>query len=299
MSVTKVGAALLESGSKGADIASASTIVIGKDGSYFDITGTTGIGTMTVDAGRIFTLQFDGAVILTHSSTLYLAGAANFTTEANDHLTFVAVAANDVRQIGAGLKDGGSPVAASGGGGAFIALATTTASGAASVAFTSSDGINHSLYGRYLITGHKIVPNGDNNLNVRLSDDNGSSYEADTGDYAWGVHANDMDGATSTNYGAANASAIQLLQTSQESTAIGIYFNLTWCPEATATAGSNEMFWDLTAEELNSGDRYRATGFGGTLNAAGDSGGYDAIQFHGNTGTISGIFNLYGLTKPS
>jgi len=97
MSVTKVGAALLESGSKGADIASASTMVIGKDGSYFDITGTTGITAMTVDAGRIFTLQFDGAVVLTHSSTLYLAGAANFTTEANDHLTFVAVAANDVR----------------------------------------------------------------------------------------------------------------------------------------------------------------------------------------------------------
>jgi len=87
-------------------------MVIGKDGSYFDITGTTGITAMTVDAGRIFTLQFDGAVVLTHSSTLYLAGAANFTTEANDHLTFLAVAANNVRLIGVGLKDGGSPVAA-------------------------------------------------------------------------------------------------------------------------------------------------------------------------------------------
>jgi hypothetical protein len=115
MSTTKVSAALMEAGTKGADIASTGTMVIGTDGSYFDITGTTGITAMTVDAGRIFTLQFDGAVTLTHSSTLYLAGAANFTTEANDHLTFVAVAANDVRQIGAGLKDGGSPVAAGGG----------------------------------------------------------------------------------------------------------------------------------------------------------------------------------------
>ena len=111
MSTTKVSAALMESGTKGADISSASSITIGLDGSYMDITGTTTIATMVVDAGRIFTLQFDGAVTLTHSSTLYLAGAANFTTEANDHLTFVAVAANDVRQIGAGLKDGGSPVA--------------------------------------------------------------------------------------------------------------------------------------------------------------------------------------------
>ena len=31
---------------KGADIASAGTIVIGTDGGYFDITGTTGISTM-------------------------------------------------------------------------------------------------------------------------------------------------------------------------------------------------------------------------------------------------------------
>jgi len=112
MSTTKVSAALMESGTKGADISSASSITIGLDGSYMDITGTTTIATMVCDAGRIFTLQFDGAVTLTHSSTLYLAGAVDFVTEANDHLTFVAVAANDVRQIGAGLKDGGSPVAA-------------------------------------------------------------------------------------------------------------------------------------------------------------------------------------------
>ena len=114
MSTTKVSAALMESGTKGADISSASSITIGLDGSYMDITGTTTIATMVCDAGRIFTLQFDSAVTLTHSSTLYLAGAVDFVTEANDHLTFVAVAANDVRQIGAGLKDGGSPVAAAG-----------------------------------------------------------------------------------------------------------------------------------------------------------------------------------------
>ena len=74
----------LVEGTKGADIASAGTMTIGTDGSYFDITGTTGISTMTVAAGRVFTLQFDGAVTLTHSSTLYLSGAADFTTEAND-----------------------------------------------------------------------------------------------------------------------------------------------------------------------------------------------------------------------
>ena len=105
----------LVEGTKGADIASAGTMVIGTDGGYFDITGTTGISTMTVAAGRMFTLQFDGAVVLTNSSTLKLSGAANFTTAAGDHLTFVSVAANDVRQVGFGLTDGGSPVAAAGG----------------------------------------------------------------------------------------------------------------------------------------------------------------------------------------
>jgi len=105
----------LVEGTKGADIASSSTMVIGTDGGYFDITGTTGISTMTVAAGRAFTLQFDGAVVLTNSSTLKLSGAANFTTAAGDHLTFVSVAANDVRQVGFGLTDGGSPVTPAGG----------------------------------------------------------------------------------------------------------------------------------------------------------------------------------------
>ena len=123
----------LVEGTKGTDIASAGTIVIGTDGGYFDITGTTGISTMTIAAGRVFTLQFDGVVTLTHSANLYLSGAANFTTEANDHMTFISVAANSVRQIGTGLKDGGSPIAA---GGAWGVLTSGTASGVSTLSIT-------------------------------------------------------------------------------------------------------------------------------------------------------------------
>ena len=83
MSVTKV-TSMMSTSTKGGDIPSASTLVIDTDGDYFDITGTTGITAMTVDAGRRFTLQFDGALTLTHGSSLYLPGATNFTTEAND-----------------------------------------------------------------------------------------------------------------------------------------------------------------------------------------------------------------------
>ena len=112
MSVTKV-TGMMQTGTKGGDIPSASTLVIDTDGDYFDITGTTGITAMTVDAGRRFTLQFDGALTLTHGSSLYLPGATNFTTEANDSLDFIATAANTVRCIGYALKDGGSPVSSS------------------------------------------------------------------------------------------------------------------------------------------------------------------------------------------
>jgi len=105
---------MMSTGTKGGDIPSNSTLVIDTDGDFFDITGTTGITAMTVDAGRRFTLQFDGAVVLTHGSSLYLPGAVNFTTEANDSLEFIATAANTVRCTGYALKDGGSVVAASG-----------------------------------------------------------------------------------------------------------------------------------------------------------------------------------------
>ena len=104
----------ISTGAKGADIASASTVVVGTDGGYFDITGTTGISTQfTVAAGRTFTLQFDGAVIITDNAAITLAGAANFTTAAGDILTFTAVAANTVVQTGYSLVDGGSPVSVS------------------------------------------------------------------------------------------------------------------------------------------------------------------------------------------
>ena len=125
MSVTKV-TGMMQTGTKGGDIPSASTLVIDTYGDYFDIPGTTGITAMTVDAGRRFTLQFDGAVTLTHGSSLYLPGAVNFTTEANDCLSFIATAANTVRCTGYALKDGGSPVAPAGGFTLGTRLATTS-----------------------------------------------------------------------------------------------------------------------------------------------------------------------------
>ena len=83
---------------KGGDIASASPLVIDTDGSYFDVTGTTGFAAMTVGANKQFALQFDGALVMTHHATnLDLPGEANITTVAGDVAIFQSTGANTVQ----------------------------------------------------------------------------------------------------------------------------------------------------------------------------------------------------------
>lgn len=87
-------------GKKGSDIASADAPTIPKDGSYFDITGTTQINhftTTNIQAGTVIILQFDGSVTLTHQAgtptgdekDLWLSGATNASMTANDTITLV------------------------------------------------------------------------------------------------------------------------------------------------------------------------------------------------------------------
>ena len=54
---------------KGIDVASGTSITLGEDGNFFDITGTTTIQTITAkQAGTVVWLQFDGTLTLTHST---------------------------------------------------------------------------------------------------------------------------------------------------------------------------------------------------------------------------------------
>ena len=85
---------------KGGDLTSASPLVIDTDGNYFDVTGTTNFAAMTVAANRQFTLQFDGALVMTHHATnLDLPGEANITTVAGDVAIFQSTGANTVQCI--------------------------------------------------------------------------------------------------------------------------------------------------------------------------------------------------------
>jgi len=99
---------------KGGDITSASPLVIDTDGDYFDVTGTVSFAAMTVAADRQFTLQFDGALTMTHHATnLDLPGEANITTAAGDVAVFQSTGANTVQCI-AYTKADGTPVVSAG-----------------------------------------------------------------------------------------------------------------------------------------------------------------------------------------
>lgn len=85
--------------SKGADIASATSITLGTDGNYFDITGSTGpLATINCPAGMLFMLQFDSTPLLTyHATNLNLpSGGLDVQVAAGDKMICFATAANQV-----------------------------------------------------------------------------------------------------------------------------------------------------------------------------------------------------------
>jgi hypothetical protein len=115
MSVTKV-TGMMQTSTKGGDISSASPTVIDTDGDYFDVTGTTNFAAFTVTAGRRFTVQFDGALTMTHHATnLDLPGGANITTAAGDVAEFFATGANTVQCVNYTKADGTAVVAGASG----------------------------------------------------------------------------------------------------------------------------------------------------------------------------------------
>ena len=92
---------------KGGDLTSASPLVIDTDVDYFDVTGTVSFAAMTVAADRQFTLQFDGALTMTHhAANLDLPGEANITTAAGDVATFQSTGSNTVQCISYTKADG-------------------------------------------------------------------------------------------------------------------------------------------------------------------------------------------------
>lgn len=135
---------------KGADVASASTLSLGSDGNFFDITGTTTVNRINPTswtAGACVTLQFDGALTITHNAgtdtatavSILLATNTSKTTIAGDVLTLVYDGANFV-EVAAAWQNG-APQVLSGAGAIGLTTRTTlyTSTGG-SQALTLADG---------------------------------------------------------------------------------------------------------------------------------------------------------------
>lgn len=80
---------------KGGDVASSTSITLGDDGNFFDITGTTDIETITAkQAGTVVWLQFDGALnLIDNSGNLELNGS-NIPVSAEDVVCLVCDGTN-------------------------------------------------------------------------------------------------------------------------------------------------------------------------------------------------------------
>lgn len=151
---------------KGADLASATTLTLGTDGNYFDVTGTTTITAISAKAiGTEITLQFDAAAQLTHHATnLILAGGSNFTSAVGDHMTLRNYDGTNWREVSRGVTPpaGGSPAVTQ----ANATSNTTTTSGTAVVigSMTITPGA-----GDYLVTFNASFSHSANNGSITYS----------------------------------------------------------------------------------------------------------------------------------
>ena len=183
LSYTRADGRAVASGAKGADIASADPLVLGTDGNYFDVTGTTGFASITVTAGTLFMLQFDGALTLTHHATnLDLPGEANITTAAGDVLIGFATGANTVQVVSYTKADGKAVVAATAG---ITSIANTSITATTNIDFT---GFASGTYDNYEVWVSNVQPANDGViLEMETSTDGGTSFDTGVSDYTWAV----------------------------------------------------------------------------------------------------------------
>ena len=266
---------------KGADIASTSSLTVGIDGNYFDITGTSGIDDMIVAANRDFTCQFDGILTITVGSGITLNNAGgNFTTAPGDIIRFQSTAANTV--VGVISKADGTPPVASGG--AWTLINSIEADADASITIT---GLN-ATYAAYAIVLSSITASTNATLWLRLGDSGG----IDTGASDYIYHSARVT-QTAANY-------LANFSTADSKIVIGL--------ASTGADGGLGAVLYLHRPEDNATDcfingNYTSDGTGGTsLNAGGVFGrrvapiDLDRVQILFNTGNVAtGRFSIYGI----
>lgn len=97
-------------GVKGANIASAATLTLVDNFNYNHVTGVVTVTAIsTRPAGERILLEFEGALLLTHSASLFLQPPVNRTTAAGDVAEFVSEGAGNWRMVSYGRAAGSAP----------------------------------------------------------------------------------------------------------------------------------------------------------------------------------------------
>jgi len=274
---------------KGADIASGTTLTLGKDGNQFDVTGTTTItGIATQGIGSYVTLHFDGVLTFTHHSTnLILPGAANITTAAGDIAVMYEYASADWRCVSYTKASGAAVVASSAG---LTLIETLTPSGAATATFTAA-AIFDGTYDRIIFELTGISPATDAaELTMTVSDDDGATFES--ANYVWFLWRSESNGATFLGNNSASDSAIDLI------------YNLSNAADETAELTLSVGGLSGTAAHKNfygRGALVNANSRSMVCNGAGHWGGgttaIDQIRFLASSGNISFTGRAYGVVN--
>lgn len=228
-------------------------------------------------------------------ATLPAASGANLTSLSATNLGSGTV---PTARLGSGTANSttflrGDQTYAEAGGGAWTFLAEKTPSGSANIAFTSSDGVDHSTYSLYMFHCHAMTVSSAGALSCQLSDDDGASFHTDS--YAYGVHFIDEDGSNGANNNSTSAAHIQVghgnFSSSTYSNAL-VY----WTGEASTANLQSHVYSQAWGVDV-SDDTSMNYGGGGRWYAP-DSGGYDALRFMSNNGgNLTGTIRMYGLKK--
>lgn len=252
--------------SKGADVASASTLTLGTDGNYFDVTGTTTITSIgTLGVGTWVKLHFDGELTLTHHATdLILPGGVNITTAAGDEIELVEYATGDWRMVG-GVKADGTAWVVNSSSNLTIGAFTAWTSGAYKD-ITGLSGVK-----RLTISPKLLSTTGTSNFLIQIGDATGGLK---TSGYTSGCTHDNGTRVTSTA-----GMIVTSTQTASESRTGTVV--LTLVDESTNAWVSSGQLTGIDGIDANSGgqvtlsgplDRFRFTTVGGT--DTGDAGGF-------------------------
>lgn len=168
-----------------------------------------------------------------------------------------------------------------------VLLATVTASGSAQLDFTGIDG----TYDRYEFEFIDLKPNSDTNIGVRVSDNNGTTFDSAASDYSFGMVTQPITN-TITGYGTSSSSIMITGGVNAWGGAAGEAMSgLIKLFKPSAASFKKRFIWHISGEDT-AGNEQQCIGHGSRNNT--DI--INAVRFYPHVGNFtSGQIKMYGI----